>query len=215
MRSLLFTAVIALSGSAIVLALSVRIPSNAGAISLHVCSLSSLKVSVENGDGLHHGVELIQFKNLTSSACTLQGYPEIEALLLNGKAPKNLKGMYRSSPTGSVKRATRVEMAWAGGVNWSTGVFPSAAAQRAFVPPVITLAAKTGVASSTLNWVDGPNTGTCPAFDKIKIGVADRFIVRSLGLGYADPLCYEFAVTPIVRGSTGAMNISTTPGKGS
>jgi hypothetical protein len=98
-------------------------------------------------------------------------------------------------------------MAWAGGVNWSTGLYPSASAQRSFVPPVITLRAKSGVASSTLNWVDGPNSGTCPAFKEMKIGVNGVFVLRPLGLGYADPLCYEFDVTPIVRGSSGAMNV--------
>ena len=110
-------------------------------------------------------------------------------------------------------RATDVEMAWAGGVNWSTGVYPSAAAQRAFVPPIISLPAKSGVASSTLNWVDGPNTGTCPAFAEIRGGLSGSFVVRPLGLGRADPLCYEFDVTPIVLGVTGAMNIKATSTK--
>lgn len=182
----------------------------ADATTVHTCLMSSLQVSAINGDGLHHGVELIRFKNLSEHTCTLRGYPEIEAVLLSGKAPKNLVGMYHSSAPGSLLRASHVEMSWAGGVNWATGVYPSPAAQKAFVPPVIRLRARTGVASTTLNWVDGPNSGTCPAFEAIRIGLAGEFVVRPLGLGFADPLCYEFDVTPIVRGSQGNMNVSTT-----
>jgi Protein of unknown function (DUF4232) len=176
---------------------------------LRPCTISSLKISATNGDGLHHGVEFIIFKNESHRACTLRGYPKIEAVLLSGKAPKNLEGMYHSSKPGSLLRSTNVEMAWAGGVNWSTGVYPSAAEQRAFVPPIISLRAKTGTASSTLNWVDGPNSGTCPAFQDIRISVARGFVTRPLGLGFAEPLCYEFDVTPIVRGPTGSMNVTS------
>jgi hypothetical protein len=186
------------------------VAANATAGTIRSCNISSLEISATNGDGLHHGVEFIIFKNGSDRACTLRGYPKIEAVLLNGNAPKNLIGMYHSSKPGSYLRATNVEMAWAGGVNSSTGLYPSAAAQRAFVPPIISLRAKSGTASSTLNWVDGPNSGTCPAFDEIRIGVAGGYVARPLGLGFADPLCYEFAVTPIVRGSTGAMNIKPT-----
>lgn len=171
------------------------------------CTIASLRISATNGDGLHHGVEFVTFTNVTNQVCVLRGYPEIEAVLLSGKAPTNLVGMYHSSRPGSERRAANVEMAWAGGVNWSTGLYPSASAQRSFVPPVITLRAKSGVASSTLNWVDGPNSGTCPAFKEMKIGVNGVFVLRPLGLGYADPLCYEFDVTTVVRGSSGAMNV--------
>lgn len=184
--------------------------SDAVAAAVPMCKLSSLAVSASNGDGLHHGVELIRFQNVGRTACTLRGYPQVEALLLSGKTPSNLVGMYHASPPGATLRATPVEMSWAGGVNWSTGVYPSAAAQRAFVPPTIVLRARTGEASSTLNWTDGPNAGTCPAFSQIRIGLGGGSIVRPLGLGRADPLCYEFDVTPIVRGVTGAMTITTT-----
>lgn len=185
----------------------------ASASSVPTCKLSSLKVSVLNGDGLHHGVELIRFTNESGSSCTLSGYPDIQAVLISGKVPSNLVGMYHSSPPGSTLRASDVEMAWAGGVISSDGLYPSAAAQKAFVPPIISLPARNGKASSTLNWVDGPNTGTCPAFAAIRIGLGGSFVVRPLGLGYDDPLCYEFAVTPIVRGTTGAMNVKSTSSK--
>jgi hypothetical protein len=189
---------------------SSAVSSPASASTIRSCASSSLEISATNGDGLHHGVEFITFKNVSHRVCTLRGYPEIEAVLLSGKTPKNLVGMYHSSRPGSHLRAGDVEMAWAGGVNSSTGVYPSASAQKAFVPPVFSLRAKSGTASSTLNWVDGPNSGTCPAFEEIRIGVAGSFVTRPLGLGFADPLCYEFAVTPIVRGTTGAMNIKST-----
>ena len=187
--------------------------SYASAASVPTCTVSSLKISVVNGDGLHHGVELIRFKNETGTTCTLRGYPDVEALLLSGKAPSNLVGMYHSSRPGSTMRATDVEMAPAGGVISVTGLYPSKAEQEAFVPPLISLPAKTGWASSTLNWVDGPNTGTCPAFDAIRIGWGASFVLRPLGLGSADPLCIDFEVTPIVRGATGTMNAKATSSK--
>ena len=211
--SLILTTFLALVASPATFVIPAVVSSDAGATSMPVCKLSSLKISATNGDGLHHGVEFIRIQNVGRYFCTLRGYPEIGALLLSGKAPSNLVGMYHSSPPGSTLRATDVEMSWAGGVNWSTGVYPSAAAQKAFVPPIISLPAKTGVASSTLNWTDGPNTGTCPAFTKIRIGLRGGSVVRPLSLDFADPLCYEFDVTPIVRGATGAMNITTTSGK--
>ena len=213
MRSPVITTILALLCALILLGIPGAVSSDASATSTPACSLSSLKISATNGDGLHHGVELIRFTNVTGRSCTLRGYPNIEAVLLTGKAPNNLVGMYHSSPPGSTRRGMDVEMAWAGGVNWSTGVYPSAAAQKAFIAPIISLPPKTGVASSTLNWVDGPNTGTCPAFAQIRIGLGGRFVLRPLGLGYADPLCYEFDVTPIVQGTTGAMTIKATSAK--
>jgi hypothetical protein len=182
-------------------------PPDAHASAVPTCQDSSLKISAMNGDGLHHGVEFITFQNLSNHTCTLRGYPVVEAILLSGKAPKNLIGMYHSSPPRSIRRATDAQMAWAGGVITSDGLYPSAAAQKAFVPPLIALEAKSGTASSTLNWVDGPNSGTCPAFTGIRIAVDGGSVTRPLGLGFADPLCYEFAVTPIVRGSSGSMSV--------
>lgn len=206
-RRTLFASILATICALLSLSVPVFISPDASATTTPMCKISSLKVSATNGDGLHHGVELIRFRNVTGTSCTLRGYPEIEAVLLSGKAPRNLVGMYHSSPPGSLLRASGIEMSWAGGVNWSTGFLPSAAAQKAFVPPTITLAPRTGVASSTLNWVDGPNTGTCPAFTSIRIGVGGQYVERSLELGYADPLCYEFDVTPIVQGPSGSMNV--------
>jgi hypothetical protein len=66
------------------------------------------------------------------------------------------------------------------------------------------LGARSGVATSTLNWIDGPNgNATCPAFTDIVIDVGGGSIQR-LVRPY-EPLCYEFAVTPIVKGTTGSM----------
>jgi hypothetical protein len=145
------------------------------------CRLSALNVSASNEDGLHHGVELITFKNETASACTMHGCPDVDAVLLRGTAPSNLRGMYRPSSRGSTLSATDAEVSWAGGVNWSTGVGPSAAAQKGFAPPTITLPARTGAASSTLNWIDGPNgTGTCLAFETIRIGIGGTFVAPPL-----------------------------------
>lgn len=211
LRSLaLLTSLVAIVGAMTPISVGPLVASSASASTISRCKISSLEISATNGDGLHHGVEIVTFKNVTNHVCALRGYPEIKANLLSGKAPKNLVGMYHSSQPGSHLAAADVEMAWAGGVNWSTGIYPSAAAQKAFVPPIISLPAKTGTASSTLNWVDGPNTGTCPAFEEIRIGLAGTFVTRPLGLGFADPLCYEFDVTPIVRGSTGAMTFKST-----
>jgi hypothetical protein len=187
--------------------------SKAEASAVAKCSFSSLEISASNGDGLHHGVEFMVFKNVSNRRCTLRGYPATEAVLISGTTPKNLIGMYHSSPKGSTLRAKSVEMAWAGGVGWSSGIYPTAAQQKAFIPPLIVLKAKTGTASSTLNWIDGPNTGTCPAFAKIRIGLAGEFVTRPLGRNYDDPLCYEFDVTPFVRGSSGAMTVKSPKAK--
>ena len=208
-RPLLLIALLAVVSALTPLAIASIVASDANAAPLPACKISSLKITASNGDGLHHGVEVIRFENVTWSTCALRGYPEIEAVLLHGRALNNLVGMYHPSPLGSTMRATAVEMSRAGGVNWSTGVYPSATAQKAFVPPLIILPARTGVTSSTLNWTDGPNTGTCPAFEEINIGLGASSVVRPLGLDYVEPLCYEFNVTPIVRGATGAMNMKS------
>jgi hypothetical protein len=95
-------------------------------------------------------------------------------------------------------RAHDVQWAWAGGVD--VGDTPL----KKFVAPVIVLAPHKGVATATLNWIDGPNgKGTCPAFNDIVIGVNGQTVTRFVRA--YEPLCYEFAVTPIVKGATGSM----------
>jgi len=162
------------------------------------CKFANIRVKVQNGDGLHHGVEFITFSNVSRTSCSLSGYPTVDAILNSGTPPANVAGIYAPSPTNAVKKAADVEYAWAGGVD-SGDVAP-----KVFVAPVIDLKAQSGVATSTLNWVDGPNgNATCPAFSKLRIGVAGGLVTRFVR-SY-EPLCYEFAVTPIVAGKTGSM----------
>jgi hypothetical protein len=198
--SLIIVAVVALSLVA-VLSPSPSAPQTTSkfvAGEIPVCTNSSLRMSVQNGDGLHHGVELLTFANVSGSACKLSGYPVVKAILDSTKGPNRLDGMYAPAPPNSVKRAVDVQYAWAGGID--SGDTPL----KSFVSPVIVLGPHTGVASSTLNWVDGPNgNATCPAFSDVDIDVGGgsvRRLVRPF-----EPLCYEFAVTPIVKGTTGSM----------
>ncbi len=165
---------------------------------VRACELSALRVSVQNGDGLHHGVEFISFLNLSGTACTLSGYPKVDAVLDSTAGPSRLKAMYAPSPAHALKTATDVEWAWAGGVDVND-VPP-----KTFVAPTITLAARSGEATATLNWVDGPNgDATCPAFNDLIIRVGGRSVTRFVNK--YELLCYEFAVTPIVAGKTGTM----------
>lgn len=165
------------------------------------CALSALRVSVRNGDGLHHGVEFISFSNSGRTSCSISGFPSVEAVLDSGEAPHNEVGIYSPSPLGARKRATDAESSWAGGVDVGD------AAPKTFVAPVIVLKAHSGVASSTLNWIDGPNgNATCPAFSTISIGIGGKSVTRFVRA--YEPLCYEFVVTPIVAGNTGSMFVA-------
>jgi hypothetical protein len=168
------------------------------ALAILPCTVSSLRIAVQNGDGLSHGVELITFSNASGTSCRLSGYPVVKAILDSAEGSSNVVGMYAPAPAGTLKKAADTQYSWAGGVDVDDVPL------KTFVAPTIILAAHTGVASSTLNWVDGPiDGGTCPAFNDLVIGVdggsVTRF-VRSYEL-----LCYEFDVTPIVKGKTGSM----------
>lgn len=162
------------------------------------CRQSALRISVENGDGLHHGVEFITFANVGDASCVLSGYPKIQALLDSAAAPKGLASMYTPARPGARKGATDVQWSWAGGVDVDDVPL------RTFVAPKIVLGPHKGVATATLNWIDGPNgDATCHAFSDLVIGV-DGFSVTRFVKTF-EPLCYEFVVTPIVKGATGQM----------
>jgi hypothetical protein len=165
---------------------------------VRVCAVSSLRITVQNGDGLHHGVEFITFSNVSGTACKLSGYPRVEAILDSAKGPGHDAGMYVPAPAGTLKKAADAQWAWAGGVDVNDVPL------KTFVAPTIALAAHTGVATSTLNWVDGPNgDGTCPAFNDLIIGIGGDPVTRFVRA--YELLCYEFVVTPIVEGKTGSM----------
>lgn len=167
-----------------------------------VCTIPSLRVTVQNGDGMHHGVELLTFFNVSGNACTLSGYPRVEAILDSAKGPSREVGVYAPAPIGTRKVATDSQWAWAGGVDVDDTPL------KTFVAPTINLAAHTGVARSTLNWVDGPNgSGTCPAFNRVIVRIGADSVTRFVNAD--ELLCYEFAVTPIVEGKTGSMFVAT------
>lgn len=194
---MLALAVVVLLG-AVPLTSSVSGASKLNLASERVCTISSLRVTVKNGDGLHHGVEVMTFLNVSGTSCKLSGYPTVEAILDSGKGPSIVSGMYAPAPAGTRKKASDVQWSWAGGVDVNDTPLKS------FVAPTISLAAHTGVATSTLNWVDGPNgNSTCPAFSDLIIGIGGNSVTRFVR-SY-EPLCYEFDVTPIVAGKTGSM----------
>jgi hypothetical protein len=162
------------------------------------CLESALRISVENADGLHHGVEVITFANVGDASCVLSGYPRVQALLDSAAAPKGLASMYTPARPGARKNATDIQWAWAGGVD--VGDIPL----KTFVAPKIVLSAHKGVATATLNWVDGPNgDATCHAFSALIVGV-DGFSVTRFVKTF-EPLCYQFVITPIVKGASGQM----------
>ncbi len=106
--------------------------------------------------------------------------------------------MYAPATPGALKKALDTQWSWAGGVDVDETPL------NTFVAPTIVLAPRNGVATSTLNWIDGPNgDGTCPAFNDLVIGIGKASVIRFVRA--FEPLCYEFAVTPIVRGATGSM----------
>lgn len=198
--SLVVIAVVALSVIAFLSPTSPapRTTSNVDAAGIAMCTNSSLRISAQNGDGLHHGVEFLKFENVSGTACTLTGYPLVRAILDTAKGPSRLDGMYAPAPPDSSKRAADVQYSWAGGID--SGDVPL----KSFVAPTIVLIAHSGVATSTLNWTDGPNgNATCPAFTNIDIGVGGGSVTRIVRP--YEPLCYQFAVTPIVKGPTGSM----------
>lgn len=192
----------ALAAALMVVVISLGV-SSAGAASPHAnvvraCPMNSLRVTVQNGDGLHHGVEVLRFANVGAASCELSGYPTVEAILDSTPDTTGGDGIYRPSPAGSVKKASDAEWSWAGGVD-ANDVPP-----KVLIAPVVVLAPRDGVATSTLNWVDGPNgKGTCPAFNDLEIRV-DGGSVRRFVRAF-EPLCYEFVVTPIVAGASGSM----------
>lgn len=166
--------------------------------SVRMCAIFSLRITVQNGDGLHHGVELMTFLNVSGTSCMFSGYPRVEAILDSAKGPSREAGMYAPALAGTLKNAADAQWAWAGGVDVND------TPPKIFVAPTITSAAQTGVATSTLNWVDGPNgDGTCPAFNDLIIGIGEGSVTRFVRA--YEPLCYEFVVTPIVEGKTGSM----------
>lgn len=186
----------ALSVTALVLAVAPIASSGAArAPTLAPCRESALRITVKSGDGLHHGVEFLTFANVGDTSCAMSGYPKVQALLDSAAAPKGLASIYAAARPGARKSATDAQWAWAGGVD--VGDVPL----KTFVAPRIVLRAHTGIATATVNWIDGPNgDATCHAFSDLVIGV-DGFSVTRFVKSF-EPLCYEFVVTPIVRGTS-------------
>jgi hypothetical protein len=172
------------------------------ALAISPCTISSLRITVQNGDGLHHGVEFMRFVNVSANSCKLIGYPKVSAILDSAKEPVSDAGMYAPATPGALEGATNVQWSWAGGVDVNDTPL------KTFVAPTIVLAPHKGMATSTLNWIDGPNgDGTCPAFNDLIIGIGTASVTRFVRA--FEPLCYEFAVTPIVRGDTGSMFVKS------
>lgn len=190
-----FVFAVALLGASLA---TVRSSDAASAPTLAPCAQSALRITVEPGDGLHHGVEFIRFVNVGDVSCVLSGYPRVQAILDSAPAPRGLASIYTPARPGARQRAGDAQWAWAGGVD--IGDVPL----TSFVAPKILLRPHRGIASATVNWIDGPNGhATCPAFRDLVIGVNGFSVTRFVSS--FEPLCYEFVVTPIVKGASGQM----------
>lgn len=151
------------------------------------CTVSQLSITSEAqaGAGGTDGAVLL-FRNVSSHACSLTGYPKVEAI---GK------------PRGSIT-ASRVSNDMLGGWNW-TGESPEPK------PPTVVLSNKNQVASDWYQYSEnGPAGYTLFVANSLRIAVPGSESVVQVR-GWVDAAEGRMVVTPFVPGKTGTAEPKT------
>ncbi len=156
------------------------------------CSLRQLAVTSKSqvGAGGTDGGVLL-FRNITSRACSLTGYPVV---------------VVRGQKNGTTIRAAHVLSGMLGGWDWS-GLPPRPR------PPVVVLSGKTGFASDWYQYSEnGPVGYTLFRARTLEVGLASsKSLVRVRGI--VDAAEGKMWVTPFVPGGTGTDEPTTAPSR--
>jgi len=160
-----------------------------------VCRTSALMLTATGDVGAGNASYTIVFHNASPQLCSMQGYPAVVAWI-ESKPSVVAPGARPWPQLIEIAQSTQ-----AGGVIGPNGQL------RHFRPPVVLLRARTGVASTTIDWgEEQPNPET-------KCWTAKRFIVTpprdfsALTLDRGGLLCSRVFVTPIVPGSSGVLRL--------
>lgn len=160
-----------------------------------VCRTSALKLTATGNVGAGNASYTIVFHNASPQPCSMQGYPAVVAWI-ESKPLVVAPGARPWPQLVEIAQSTQ-----AGGVIASNGQLEH------YRPPVVLLNARTGVASTTIDWgEEQPNPET-------KCWTAKRFIVTppgdfsALTLDRDGFLCSRVFVTPIVPGSSGVLRL--------
>ena len=160
-----------------------------------VCRTTALKLTATGDVGAGNASYTIVFHNASPQPCSMRGYPGVVAWIES--RPSVVAPGARPWP----QLVEIAQSTQAGGVIGSNGQL------RHYRPPVVLLPARTGVASTTIDWgEEQPNPET-------KCWTAKRFIVTpprdfsTLILDRGGLLCSQVFVTPIVPGSSGVLRL--------
>ncbi len=163
--------------------------------SVSVCRTSALMLTATGDVGAGNASYTIVFHNASPQPCSMQGYPDVIAWI-ESKPLVVAPGARPWPQLVEIAQSTQ-----AGGVIGSNGQLEH------YRPPVVLLRARTGVASTTIDWgEEQPNPET-------KCWTAKRFIVTppgdfsALTLDRGGLLCSRVFVTPIVPGSSGLLRL--------
>ena len=159
----------------------ITVSGRASANSVSRCQETQLDVRwVSGGAGLGHIAEIIVFRNISSNACRVSGYPTVR---MSGGA----------NVVATLARRTR--NGYLGGLGGPNATVPL---------PVVTLRAHGGTASSMVEGSDVPigNAVGCAVFTKVSITLATmktpyRFLTKFSG-------CSRPQVHPVVTGPSGS-----------
>ncbi len=160
-----------------------------------VCRSSALMLTATGNVGAGNASYTIVFHNASPQPCSMRGYPTVVAWI-ESKPSVIAPGARPWPQLVEVAQSTQ-----AGGV-----IGPNGQA-RHFRSPVVMLRARTGVASTTIDWgEEQPNPET-------KCWTAKRFFVTpprdfsALILDRGGLLCSQVYVTPVVPGSSGVLRL--------
>ncbi len=141
------------------------------------CADGQIMVSAgTSGAGLGHEGQVLLFTNVSSSPCTLTGYPGVAGLDAQGA---------------QVVQAVRTPMGYLGGL--LTG---------STTPPTVVLA-PAAVASALAEGTDNPTNGatSCPTYPSLLVTAPDLTVSVRVAAGL--PGCSPIEVHPVVPGTTG------------
>jgi hypothetical protein len=184
---------------AVALGLSVgSVPSHriaSGATEPH-CKTSLLTLTTTGEVGLGNASYTIVFHNIGPQSCSMRGYPTVMA---------SLESKPSAVARGAGPRPQLVEIARKTIESQAGGVLGTIEQMRHYRLPTVLLPARTGVASTTIDWgEEQPNSGT-------KCWTAEKFIITpprdraDMTLKREGFLCTEIFVSPIVPGRTGVL----------
>ncbi len=166
-----------------------------------VCTISSLSVAVVGrGAALGHTGDTLVLRDVSAHGCTLTGYATVIASFSSPVATTT--GPISIAGPGAAVVARHTRSGYLGGVTKSNG------SATGFSLPIVSLSARTGVASATVEWAENPSGSatSCPTFTYLVVRLPGGLQEKQLRA--RGSICGGFQVHPFVHGTTGDLTVN-------